>query len=218
MILCNLVRKDLWLQRRACALAALLSTLGAALALGAPEIARVGLSLLMAAVIGVTFHFPIVTVLREEMGRSRAWVLSLPVSPADYAIAKLLANAVLFTLSVGPAVLLLALAPEDRHLLPTPMILLMATGLLVWFLRTIGLSLATGSMAWTMGLLAVDLALVGNGVSYLAARVPSVQGFFFQVMGGGPAFLWALAALFAQVALIFAATRFAFVRTRDFCR
>lgn len=116
----TLVRKDLSLQWRACLACALLSTTGAVIALAAPPFAGVGLSLLLAAVIGASFQFPIVTVLREEMARTRAWVLSLPVTPADYVVSKLLANAALFTLSVGAAALLLLLAPEERRILPTP--------------------------------------------------------------------------------------------------
>lgn len=157
-----LVRKDLYLRRRALGVYAAASVVGlAVLALADPSWRWLGTTLLLNVLIGMTFHLPIVTILGERENRTLSFVLSLPVAPMDFAIAKYAASIAMFL--VPCAVIAVGVGPKAWQ--QSGVVVLLA--LLAIFVVVIGVTIVSESMSWTFA--AIGAAMVGaNAVMHSA--------------------------------------------------
>ena len=85
----RLIRKDCWLMRWPLAAYILAALAGLALtALGGSTARSAGITLAFNVLIGVSFHVLLVPVLGERERKTLAFVMSLPVTAADAAVAK----------------------------------------------------------------------------------------------------------------------------------
>src|SRR5450432_3638608 len=97
----RLVRKDCWLMRWPLAAYILAAVAGLVMTLSGGSVARsAGITLAFNVLIGVSFHVMLGPVLGERERKTLAFVMSLPVTPRDAAVAKLTAA---FTLFLIPA-------------------------------------------------------------------------------------------------------------------
>jgi hypothetical protein len=203
----RLARAELSLGRAAALAYAGAAALGAGLvATGDPAIRSFGVSLIMGVLIGQCFHLPIVSVFQDIARGTRAFTLSLPVTPAEYAAGKLLANGLLFLVPAGAAAVAVLATPEEQRLFSAPLVLLMLLGWLIFFFQNLGIALVTESMGATIVALLAEIFVVGNGSMIVAPRVPGALRFWGQMESGGPvrnlAFVVLALELVAVVALI----------------
>jgi ABC-2 type transport system permease protein len=145
---------------------------------------------------------PTTAILNERKKQTLAFVMSLPVSPLQYAIAKALSTAALFlapwlTLLISAMVLI-----ETRHEIPhgvIPMLLILAMLPLIVFCLTSATVMVSESEGWLM---AVNVVCNSSYwfVWFLLARTPSLAANW-----RAPAVVWnpaALIVLSAEIALI----------------
>jgi ABC-2 type transport system permease protein len=145
---------------------------------------------------------PATAILNERKKQTLAFVMSLPVSPVQYAIAKALSTAAMFlvpwlTLLISALVLI-----ETRHVIPhgvIPMLLILAMLPLIVFCLISATVLVAESEGW---LIAVSIVCNSSYwfVWYLLARTPSLTANW-----SAPAVVWNPAAfivLSAEIALI----------------
>lgn len=203
----TLVRAELSLGRTAAMCYAALAAIGAALvATHDSTLASLGATLVVAVLIGQCFHLPMVTVFNDITGGTRAFAMSLPITPGEYAAGKLLANGLLFLIPSGAATLAALVTPADQRLFAAPLVLLMLLGWLIFFFQNLGIALVTESMGATIVALLAELFVVGNGMMIVAPRFPGMLRFWGQLEGGGPirdaAFVLMLVQLAGVVALI----------------
>lgn len=197
----RLVRAELSLGRTAAIVYASLAVAGVALvAMPVDAVRSTGVSLVMAVLIGQCFHLPIVTVFHDITRGTRAFTLSLPITPAEYAASKLLANAMLFLVPAGAAAATVLLLPGEQRVFSLPFVLLMLLGWLVFFVQNLGLAMLTESTGVTIAALLAELFVVGNGGMNLAPRVPGLLRVWGQLEGGGPIRTFAFALLSAELA------------------
>lgn len=165
-VVARLIRKDLFLARW--------MVLGALLGGGA-SLAIMPLTTVTAYVGGVTFVCVLVIlnivlvmtgVVQERKDKTQIFVLSLPVSTAQYVAAKVAANALAFTvpwlLLTAAAVAVVVHTPIPDGLLPFWIVLL--GYLLAYYFVLLGVALFTGSNVWhataiTIGNISVNLLI-----------------------------------------------------------
>lgn len=183
----RLVRADLSIGRQAAFAYAAVAMLGAVgVAMRDDTLRSLGASLIIAVLIGQCFHLPIVTVLHDITQGTRAFRLSLPVTPGEYAAAKLAANALLFLVPAGAAALAALLTPEAQRLFPPGLVLLILLGWLIFFMQNLGIALVTESMGATIVTLLAEVFVVGNGIAMAAPRLPGLIRFWGALETGGP--------------------------------
>jgi hypothetical protein len=91
-VVCRLIAKDITLMRLPIALYTAAASAGLILAaLGGQTGRNAGITLALNVLIGVSFHVMLGPVLGERERKTLAFVMSLPVTPRDAAVAKLLA-------------------------------------------------------------------------------------------------------------------------------
>jgi ABC-2 type transport system permease protein len=162
---------------------------------------------------------PATAILNERKKQTLAFVMSLPVSPIQYAIAKALSTAAMFlvpwlTLLISALVLI-----ETRHVTPhgiIPMLLILAMLPLIVFCLISAAVLVGESESW---LIAVSIVCNSSYwfVWYLLARIPSLRANWT-----GPVAVWnsaALTVLSVEVGSIASIVGLAFFlqsRKRDF--
>lgn len=198
---------ELSLGRTAAIAYAAVAALGAAFVATHDQTLRsLGTTLIMSVLIGQCFHLPIVSVFHDIVRGTRAFTLSLPVTPSEYAASKLLANGLLFLAPAGAATVAVLVTPEEQRLFTTPLVLLMLLGWLIFFFQNLGIALVTESLGVTIVMLLTELFVVGNGMMIAAPRIPGMLRFWGQLEGGGPvrdaAFVLMAIELVGVVALI----------------
>jgi len=183
----RLARADLSLGRTAALVYAALAAVGAIVnGVPDPTARSLGLSLVLCVLIGQCFHLPIVSVFHDLARGTRAFTLSLPVTPAEYAAGKLLATALLFLVPAAGIVLAMLARPASEQLLPPPMLALVLLGWLVFFVQNLGLAMLTESMGATIAVLLTEIFVIGNGIALVAPRSPWCLRFWGELEGGGP--------------------------------
>lgn len=213
----RLARAELSLGREWALAYALAALAGAALVATRDESIRsLGVSLIMGTLIGQCFHLPIVGVFHDITRGTRAFTLSLPVTPAEYAAGKLLANGLLFLVPAGAATLAVLATPAEHRLFSTPLVLLMLLGWLIFFFQNLGIALVTESMGITIVALLGELFVVGNGSMMLAPRVPGMLRVWGQLEGGGPIRDFAFVLMVFELAAVIALILFLMNRKRRF--
>ena len=179
-MIARLVRKDCWLMRWPLAAYILAAIAGLAMTLSGGSVARsAGITLAFNVLIGVSFHVMLGPVLGERERKTLAFVMSLPVTPRDAAVAKLAAA---FTLFLIPAMIaattLVWLSPIDipaamaaahrplwSHLLGMLGYYALVLGAwMVFFSLVLGAAIISESVGWTIGVLTGVLFVFGNFV------------------------------------------------------
>jgi ABC-2 type transport system permease protein len=135
---------------------------------------------------------PASAILNERKKQTLAFVMSLPVSPVQYAIAKALSTAAMFLVPWLTLLISALFLIETRHVIPRgmiPMLLILAMLPLVVFCLISAVALVGESEGWLMA-----ANIVCNSsywfVWYLLARNPSLTANW-----SGPAAVWNQAAL-----------------------
>ncbi len=147
------------------------------LATGGEAMFNVGTILIITLLIALGMHVVMATVVGERMEHTLPFVMSLPVSIAQYTLAKIVANGSLFLsgwllLSVGVSsvILLRAGVPHGLFVFSTIMLLYMLASYTV----LLAVAIITESMAWTIvtviiGNLCLNFLMMGM------SQVPSIK-------------------------------------------
>ena len=213
----RLARAELSLGRTAAIAYAVAAALGAAPVATHDEMPRsLGSSLIMAVLIGQCFHLPIVSVFHDITRGTRAFTLSLPVTPAEYAAGKLVSNGLLFLAPAGAAAVAVLATPADQRVFPAPLVLLMLLGWLIFFFQNLGIALVTESMGATIVALLAELFVVGNGLMIVAPRIPGMLRLWGRLEAGGPVRDAAFVLLAFELAGVVALILFLMGRKRRF--
>lgn len=173
-----LVAKDLQLV----AAPALTYGVGGLLALGmmampGPGFYYAGVVLLITALMALGFHPAVSTAVGERRGQTLAFVMSFPITPADYAAAKLLVNLLVFfvpwsILLLGCTALIHAQPATPDGLIPLATILFAVIGASAMVILAV--ALVTESVPLTI-VVQVASNLAFQGVMYAASHHPAIQ-------------------------------------------
>jgi len=136
-----------------------------------------GSVLLITSLIALGFHPPMATVVGERKEQTLAFVMSMPITPADYTWSKLLANLLLFfapwALLLAATVGLILLRPSmPDGLIPYAVILFGAIAASAVLILCIGI--VSESMHWTIATQIVS-NLVFQGVMYAASNATAIK-------------------------------------------
>jgi len=203
----RLVVKDCWLMRVPLAGGAMGHTAGVTLALNV--------------LIGVSFHVVLGPVLGERERKTLAFVMSLPVTPGDATVAKLLAAFTLFVIPatiaatafivLSPVDVLASMAASDRSVWSHVVgwigyfaLVLGAWGL--FFSVVLGAAIVSESIGVTIGVLIGLLFVVGNVALQVLPTLPGFGRYLHAVTHGGPAFATTLVVEAAGIAAVVAVT------------
>ncbi|WP_197413863.1 ABC-2 transporter permease [Terracidiphilus gabretensis] len=216
----RLILKDWYLQRWIIAA----SVLGGIVALGIVCLGgqaafMVGLILLLTALIAVGAQLAIATMVNERKEQTLSFVMSLPISYADYTSAKILGTVLIFMvpwmLLVLGTLALFAVPHGIPHGL-LPFTAIMAIEILVNTCLMIAVALVTESQGWTVAAIMVGNIAI-NLVGYYVAHLPGIAKGM-----GGSSVMWsstastALLIEFATIAALLCLTFFFQSRKRDF--
>ena len=217
----QLVRKDWDLMRRPLAAyvaAALVSLALAARGGAAGRTAAVTLALNV--LIGLSFHVILGPVLGERERKTLGFVMSLPVTPDEVALGKLLSAYLLFLLPGAiAATALVWLTPFD---IPRLMAASHAPwwthvpGTLAWyglvlgawlllFTVVLGAAVVTESVGWTVAVLSGLVFVLGNFVLQVLPNLPGVRSYLHGLGRGSPVLPLTIAIEFALLAVLIAA-------------
>lgn len=196
-----LVIKDYQLYQKVTAIYLLGGILGLAI-LSLPHVYcfYMGGILLMTVMVAAGFHMINLTVINEKKEQTLPFVMSLPISPLDYAMGKLIANLLVFMvpwlmLTLG-LVFITLYGPIANGLLP--FMLLILVQLVVNYLVVLSLAIVTESEGWSIfAMVIVNLFL--NPVIMLMAQNPVFNQHFQSEQ-----FVWPVQAsliLIAQLAI-----------------
>ena len=216
----RLVLKDWYFQRWA--LAAYLASGALALvllALGTQASFYAGTILLLTVMITLGVHLVIATVVGERTEHTLAFVMSLPISPAEYTLAKIAANLSIFlipwtALSLGTFAVLASHGMEGARLMPMATLILME--MVAAYCLLLAVAVITESMGWTIAVMMVEnLFLQGflDAVSHHPGIAAGMKG--TRAVWDGPV----VAILSGEIVLSIAFLGLAFLfqaRKRDF--
>jgi ABC-2 type transport system permease protein len=216
----RLVRKDCWLMRWPLAAYILAAIAGLAMTVSGGSVARsAGITLAFNVLIGVSFHVMLGPVLGERERKTMAFVMSLPVTPRDAAVAKLVAA---FTLFLVPATIaattLVWLSPIDiptamaaahrslwSHLLGTLGYYALVLGAwTVFFSVVLGAAIVSESIGWTIGVLTGILFVFGNFVMQILPTLRGLRPYLRELARGQAALPITIACEAAAIAAIVA--------------
>jgi ABC-2 type transport system permease protein len=160
-----------------------------------------GVVLLITALMALGFHPAIMTAAGERKGQTLAFVMSMPITPADYTVAKLAVNLLVFfvpwtLLLAGCAAVIHAMPSLPDGMIPLAVILFGVIGASAVVILCV--ALVTESMGLTI-LVQVASNMAFQGVIYSASNHPVIKA-----QMTGDAILWSgpvLAYLGAYVAI-----------------
>jgi ABC-2 type transport system permease protein len=137
-----------------------------------------GTILMFTVLIALGIQLPMATVISERKEQTLPFVMSLPVSPREYATAKVLANLLILfipwaILTFGCLAVLAGRTGLPGGLIPFGAIAL--TELLASSCLLLLVALATESQGWTIGVM-VTCNLVFQGFLYWVSHIPSIAG------------------------------------------
>lgn len=215
-VVLRLIGKDLSLL--AAPLAAYTAAAGLALVLAASPVTRsAGITLALNVLIGVSFHVMLQPVLGERERKTLAFVMSLPATPKDAAVAKLLAAFAMFLIPgaiaatalvvLSPVDVFHAMAASDRSVVSHVFGWLGYYGLvlcawLLFFSIVLAAAIITESVGWTIAVLTGLMFVFGNVVLQVAPKLVWFGRFMREVARGGPALLATLGAEVLGIALV----------------
>jgi len=179
----RLILKDWYLQRIAIA-ASVLGGIGALgiVCLGGQAAFMAGLVLLITALIAVGAHLAIATMVNERKEQTLSFVMSLPISHAEYTLSKLLGTLAIFMVPylvlVFGSLALFAIPHGVPHGL-LPFTTIMAVEILLNTCLMIAVALVTESQGWTVAAIIVgniSINIVGYFVAHLSGIARGMQG------------------------------------------
>ncbi len=135
-----------------------------------------GSVLLITVLIGTGFTVIMLTVVQERTEQTLPFVMSMPLSAADYTVIKLVGNMVLFllpwlVLSLGTIGVILLRPTIPDGLIPFAILLLVE--LLTGYVMVLGVALVSESLGWSIAAVVVGNLAV-QGFMYYTARVPAI--------------------------------------------
>lgn len=216
----RLVFKDWYFMRWA--IASYLGLGGIALylvAIGGEGSFYAGCVLLFTVLISLGIHLAMATVVEERAQQTLPFVMSLPISPRDYTVAKLVANLVIFlvpwtALVLGALAVIAARAAIEDGLIPYAAIIL--TWILVGYCLILAVALVSESQVWAIAAMVVT-NLAFQGVLYGVSHVPSIASTMKgDIAVWSPAAIGLIAGEFATVLLLLALTFYCQSRKTDF--
>lgn len=178
-----------------------------------------GSILLITVLITVGIHLAMATVVEERKSQTLAFVMSLPVSPAEYTTAKILANLAIFLLPwlallIGSFAVIAGSAALPDGLIPFAAIVLLeifASSVLI-----LCVALVSESQNWTIGAIVFG-NLFFQGFLYYVSHLPSIER---TIQGSrivwNPASLALLGGEIAAIVLLLALTFWLQSRKTDF--
>ena len=216
----HLMVKDWYLQRWMI----LASLLGGVIALGIVCLGgqaafMVGLILLLTALIAVGAQLAIASMVNERKEQTLPFVMSLPVTYAEYTMAKLLGAVIIFlvpwSLLVLGSLALFAVPNGIPHGL-LPFTIIMAIEILVNTSLMFCTALVSESQAWTVGAILVGNVSI-NIVGYFVAHLPGIaKGMPGRTVQWSPTASVALAVEFAVIGAMLCCTFFLQSRKRSY--
>jgi hypothetical protein len=217
----RLIAKDWYLHRVAISLMLGGAILGGAFAVIPGQLGlSVGLSLTMCVLIALTFYLPLTTVIGERADKTLPFVMSLPVSPAEYTASKILANLLLYLIPWTVAALSFALILRDGSTtatgIPEGYVHVLLIGFFVVFMFVLGFAIIFESMGWTIALIVILMFLLGNVATQVVPRIPGARQFLLNVGLRGPEYYWTLGGELVAICVLIALTFFVQSRKRDF--
>ena len=203
-MIARLVRKDCWLMRWPLAAYILAALAGLALTVTGGSVGRsAGITLALNVLIGVSFHVMLGPVLGERERKTLAFVMSLPVTPGDAAVAKLVAAFTLFLIPATiaatalvwlspidiPAAMAAAHRPLWSHVLGTLGYYAVVLGAwMLFFAVVLGAAIVSESVGWTIAVLTGLLFVFGNFVLQILPKLHGVRP-YLRALGTGQAAL-----------------------------
>jgi len=203
-VVLRLVRKDCSLMQRPLVAYIAGALAGLAFTVWGGQVGRsAGVTLTLNVLIGVSFHVMLGPVLGERERKTLAFVMSLPVTPIDSALAKLISAFSLFLIPATiAATTLVWLSPIDipaamaashrslwSHAAGTLAYYAVVLGAwLMFFAVVLGAAIVSESVGWTIGVLAGLLFVAGNFVLQVLPNLHGV-GRYLRAMGRGEAAL-----------------------------
>ncbi len=186
----RLIAKDFHLSRKAIFWISIGSVLGLILAAMPGQMAMVGITLILNVFIALLFYLPLSSVLGEVTEQTLPFVLSLPVAPTDYTVAKLLSNLLIYLIpwtavAVGAGIVLRR-SPALAQQLPGELVAIVLGIVFVVFCTVLSIAVCSRSTGWTVGLIVVLMVVGGNFISMILPRVPLMRGLFERAVAGGP--------------------------------
>jgi ABC-2 type transport system permease protein len=161
-----------------------------------------GITLAVNVLIGVTFHVLLGPVLGERERKTLAFVMSLPVTPRDAALGKLVSAFVLFLIPatvaattlvfLSPVDVFHAMATSDRSVLShlagwAAYYALVLGAWLLFFSVVLAAAIVSESIGWTVAVLSGLVFVVGNFVLQVAPLIGWVGRYLRDLTRGGPA-------------------------------
>ena len=217
-VILRLVVKDISLMRVPLLLYTAAAFLGLILAATGGTAGRsAGVTLALNVLTGVSFHVMLVPVLGERERKTLAFVMSLPVTPRDAAVAKLLSSFALFLIPASVAATALvflspvdvfsAMAASDRSVLShlagwAGYYGVVLGAWLAFFSVVLAAAIVSESVGWTIAVLSVLIFVFGNFVIQVAPTLGWVGRYVRDLARCGPALPVTLLAEAAAVALV----------------
>jgi ABC-2 type transport system permease protein len=171
----RLILKDWHFQRWPIAgLLALGATAIVVIAVGGNGSFYIGSILLLTVLITTGIVLPMMTVIGERKGQTLAFVMTLPISTRDYAVAKILANLLIFLIpftTLGAATLGLFWLAGSFGLIPFTLVIL--GELFASYCLLLGVAVVSESEGWTIGVMAAA-NLFFQGFIYYVAHMPGI--------------------------------------------
>ncbi len=219
-VLWRLVCKD-WSLNRLPLTAYLLGGLAAlgVLAVNRETAFYAGSVLLISVVIATGVHLVMMTVVLERQEQTLPFVLSLPVSPKDFTLAKVLANLGAFLLPWSLLLLASLVLISGRAHLPNgliPFAVVILVELLVAYCVMLAVALVSESQGWTIFAIVI-CNLFFNFFLYWSSKLPAfTETFEGPIARWNPTVYGFLAAEVAAIALVLGLTFYLQGRKRDF--
>lgn len=145
-------------------------------AMGSDASSYAGSILLITVMIAIGFHLVMVTVVQERSEQTLPFIMSLPISPMEYTMAKIGANLLIFlvpwvTLTAGTLLLLRTEGARSGALIPFSLIIL--TELLCAYVLVLTVAIVTESQGWTIFVLVLT-NLFFQGFLYWVSHLPAI--------------------------------------------
>ena len=169
-----------------------------------------GTILLMTALIAGGVQLAIIAGVNERTEQTLPFIMSLPVSPREYATAKIGANVAMFFVPWGLLSLatlgIFSTSPDGRGLIPFAVLLLIE--MFASFCLVLGAAVVTESQGWTVGVMIVSNLFL-QGFLYYVSHMPEIaRGMRAKVVTWGPN---GIALIVAEVAISVLLLGFTFV-------
>lgn len=197
----RLVLKDCWLMGLPTAAYTAAAFVALALSAGAPGARAAGITLALNVMIGASFHVTLGPVLGERERKTLGFVMSLPLTPREVVLAKLMSSFLLLLVPVTvSAAALIPAGGLGAYLAPV---------VLAWFLLfaiVMATAIVGESLGWTIAVLGGLIFFIGNVVLQVAPSLAWVVQFADDLARGGATLAVTLVAELSAIALAAAIT------------